>query len=213
MMEYFFNAYAFSLVIAYLLGSIPFGILVTKLFNKGDLRKVGSGNIGATNVMRVGGLRLAGLVWLLDMAKAMLAVWLCYKIGSSTFGVALNPDVALVYGAWGGFAAIIGHCFPIWLKFKGGKGVSCLFGILLAIKPMLFVICGLLWLLIAIITKYSSAGALAVFCLLPVLGFFTDFNLGIAFVAIALLCLWQHRANIIRLLSGKESKIEWKWKK
>ena len=193
--------YVLAVLVAYLLGSVPFGLVLTRIMGRGDLRQVGSGNIGAANVMRVGGLRMAGVVWLLDMAKAVAAVLIGNVVGGG------------VFGALCGFFAVLGHCFPIWLKFKGGKGVSCLFGILLAIKPMLFVICGLLWLLIAIITKYSSAGALAVFCLLPVLGFFTDFNLGIAFVAIALLCLWQHRANIIRLLSGKESKIEWKWKK
>ena len=213
MMEYFFNGYTVSLIIAYLLGSIPFGILVTKLFHKGDLRKVGSGNIGATNVMRVGGLRLAGLVWLLDMAKAMLAVWLCYRMGPSTFDAAFNHNVALVYGAWGGFAAIVGHCFPIWLKFHGGKGVSCLFGVLLAVNPILFVVCGLSWLLIALGTGYSSGGALIAFCLMSVLGFFINFGTGIAFLTIALLCLWQHRTNILRLMTGKESKIKWKWKK
>ena len=193
--------YIFSIIISYLLGSVPFGILITKLFNKGDLRKVGSGNIGATNVMRVGGLRLAGLVWILDMAKAVIAVFVGRYIGGAVFGV------------WCGFAAIVGHCFPIWLKFRGGKGVSCLFGVLLAVNPILFIVCGVEWLLIALGTGYSSAGALIAFCLMPVLGFFIGFNVGIAFLAIALLCLWRHRENILRLISGKESKIEWKWKK
>lgn len=201
MIEYFFNVYTASLIIAYLLGSIPFGILITKLFHKGDLRKVGSGNIGATNVMRVGGLRLAGLVWVLDMAKAIIAVVIGQYVGGD------------VFGAWCGLAAIIGHCFPIWLKFRGGKGVSCLFGVLMAISPISFVVCGLSWLLIALGTGYSSAGALAAFCVMPVLGFFMNFNLGIAFLAIAILCLWRHRSNILRLMSGQESKIDWKWKK
>jgi len=213
MANIFFNAYTFSLIIAYLLGSIPFGILVTKLFNKGDLRKVGSGNIGATNVMRVGGLRLAGLVWVLDMAKAMFSVWLCAWIGSAVFGYVDSSNIAIVFGVWGGFVAIVGHCFPIWLKFHGGKGVSCLFGVLLAVNPILFITCGIEWLLIALGTGYSSAGAVMAFCLMPVLGFFMNFDTGIAFLAIALLCLWQHRGNILRLLYGKESKIEWKWKK
>jgi len=213
MIKIFFNAYTISLIIAYLLGSIPFGIIIAKLFNKGDLRKVGSGNIGATNVMRVGGLRLAGLVWLLDMAKAMLAVWLCSIIGTSTFEVGYVSDVALVYGVWGGFVAIIGHCYPVWLKFHGGKGVSCLFGVLLAVNPWLFIICGIEWLLVALGTGYSSAGALVAFCLMPVLGFVINFYTGIAFLAIALLCFWRHRGNVVRLISGQESKIEWKWKK
>ena len=193
--------YFFSIIISYLLGSIPFGILITKLFHRGDLRKVGSGNIGATNVMRVGGLRMAGLVWFLDMFKAILAVIIGKYVGGNIFSV------------WCGFAAIVGHCFPIWLKFKGGKGVSCLFGVLLAVNPWLFVVCGIEWLLIALGTGYSSAGALMTFLLIPVLGFCVSFDVGIAFVVIVGLCIWQHRANIVRLLSGKESKIEWKWKK
>ena len=213
MSNIFFNVYTLSIIIAYLLGSIPFGILITKLFNKGDLRKVGSGNIGATNVMRVGGLRLAGLVWILDMLKAVLAVWLCAWVGPAVFGYHDSYSVAMAFGVWGGFAAIIGHCFPVWLKFHGGKGVSCLFGVLLAVNPWLFIVCGVEWLLIALGTGYSSAGALIAFCLMPVLGFFISSNIGIAFLAIALLCLWRHRENILRLVSGKESKIEWKWKK
>lgn len=194
-------SYIFSVIISYLLGSIPFGIVITKLFNKGDLRKIGSGNIGATNVMRVGGLRLAGLVWILDMVKAVVAVLIGRYVGGTVFGV------------WCGFAAIVGHCFPIWLKFHGGKGVSCLFGVLLAVNPILFVVCGIEWLVIALGTGYSSAGALITFCLTPVLGFFINSGIGIAFLAIAALCLWRHRENVLRLISGKESKVEWKWKK
>ena len=193
--------YAFLIIISYLLGSIPFGLIVAKLFNKGDIRKVGSGNIGATNVMRVGGLRLAGLVWLLDMFKAISAVIL----GSYFFGD--------VFGVWCGFFAIVGHCFPVWLGFRGGKGISALFGVLLAVNPILFVICGIEWLIVALGTGFSSAGAATVFCLAPVLGFVISFGVGLGFVAISLLCLWRHRENILRLISGKESKVEWKWKK
>lgn len=193
--------YAILIIISYFLGSIPFGILVTKLFNKGDLRKVGSGNIGATNVMRVGGLRLAGLTWLLDMAKAIIAVLLGrYFVGAS-------------FGVWCGFIAIVGHCFPIWLKFHGGKGISALFGVLLAVNPLLFIICGIEWLIVALGTGFSSAGATVVFCLMPILGFAMDINIGFGFLAISLLCLIRHRENIVRLITGKESIIEWKWKK
>ena len=193
--------YAILIIISYFLGSIPFGILVTKFFNKGDLRKVGSGNIGATNVMRVGGLRLAGLTWLLDMAKAIIAVLLGrYFVGAS-------------FGVWCGFIAIVGHCFPIWLKFHGGKGISALFGILLAVNPLLFIICGIEWLIVALGTGFSSAGATVVFCLMPILGFAMDINIGFGFLAISLLCLIRHRENIVRLITGKESTIEWKWKK
>ena len=193
--------YIFSIIISYLLGSIPMGLLLTKLAGKGDLRKVGSGNIGATNVMRVGGLRMAGLVWLLDMAKAIAAVFIGKYISGDAFG------------AWCGFAAIVGHCYPIWLKFHGGKGISSLFGVLLAVSPMSFVVCGLEWLLVALSSGISSLGATIVFCLIPVLGFAISVNVGFAFMAIGLLCMWRHRGNIIRLITGSESKIEWKCKK
>ena len=193
--------YIFSIIISYLLGSIPMGLLLTKLSGKGDLRKVGSGNIGATNVMRVGGLRMAGLVWLLDMAKAIAAVFIGKYVAGDAFG------------AWCGFVAIVGHCYPVWLKFHGGKGISSLFGVLLAVSPMSFVVCGLEWLLVALSSGISSLGAIIVFCLIPVLGFAISINVGFAFLAIGLLCMWRHRGNIVRLISGSESKIEWKWKK
>lgn len=193
--------YIFSIIISYLLGSIPMGLLLTKLAGKGDLRKVGSGNIGATNVMRVGGLRMAGLVWILDMAKTIAAVFIGKYVAGDAFG------------AWCGFVAIIGHCYPIWLKFKGGKGISSLFGVLLAVSPMSFVVCGLEWLLVALSSGISSFGATIVFCLIPILGFAISIQVGFAFLAIGLLCMWRHRGNIARLFSGTESKIEWKWKK
>lgn len=193
--------YIISIIISYLLGSIPFGIIVTKMAKNINLRKVGSGNIGATNVMRVGGLRLAGLVWILDMVKAITAVLLGRYIGGTVFGV------------WCGFVAMLGHCFPIWLKFHGGKGVSSLFGVFLAVNPIMFVICGIEWLLVALSSGYSSAGAITIFCLIPVLGFAMSFGIGVAFTAIAILCLLRHRENILRLIQGKESKVEWKWKK
>lgn len=193
--------YLIGLFISYLLGSIPMGLLLTKLTGKGDLRKVGSGNIGATNVMRVGGLRMAGLVWLLDMLKAVLAVWLGNYIAGGAFG------------AWCGFAAIVGHCYPIWLRFKGGKGISSLFGVMLAVSPLCFVVCAIEWLLVALYSGISSLGATVVFCLIPLLGFAINVNVGWAFLAIGLLCMWRHRENIKRLITKTESKIEWKWKK
>lgn len=193
--------YVIVLVISYLLGSVPMGLVFTRLMGRGDLRKVGSGNIGATNVMRVGGLRMAGAVWLLDMAKAIAAVLLGQAIG----GVA--------FGAWCGFVAIIGHCYPVWLRFHGGKGISSLFGVLLATNPLLFIICGIEWLIVALSSGYSSLGAIVVFCLMPILGFVLNVHVGFAFLAIALVCLWRHRENIGRLVGGTESKIEWKWKK
>jgi glycerol-3-phosphate acyltransferase PlsY len=193
--------YIFTLIISYLLGAVPMGLLLTKMAGKGDLRQVGSGNIGATNVMRVGGLRMAGLVWILDMLKAIVAVFIGKYVAGDAFG------------AWCGFAAIVGHCYPVWLKFKGGKGISSLFGTLLAVSPLSFAVCGIEWLLVALTSGISSLGATIVFCLIPVLGFAISLKVGFAFLAIGLLCMWRHRGNIIRLIKGNESKIEWKWKK
>ena len=193
--------YIFILVISYLLGSVPMGLLLTRFAGKGDLRNVGSGNIGATNVMRVGGLRMAALTWVLDMAKVMIAV-LCGKmIGGIGFG------------AWCGFVAIVGHCFPLWLRFRGGKGVSGLFGMLLAISPLSFIFVGIEWLIVALLSGYSSLGALVAFLLVPIFGFVIDVNVGFAFLATVVLCVIRHRQNIIRLVHGDESHIEWKWKK
>lgn len=191
----------FIVMVAYMLGSVPMGVILTKIFGYGDLRRVGSGNIGATNVMRVGGLRIAGLVWILDMIKAMLAVWLGMYFGG------------VVAGAWCGFAAIVGHCFPVWLRFHGGKGVSCMFGIMLAMNPVIFVVCGIEWLIVALGSGKSSAGALVVFGLLPILGFVMNPGVGWAFLAMSALCVWRHRENILRLVRGQESSIQWRWRK
>lgn len=191
----------FIVLVAYMLGSVPSGVILTKFLGYGDLRRVGSGNIGATNVMRVGGLRIAGLVWLLDMLKAMLAVWLGAYFGG------------VVAGAWCGFAAIVGHCFPVWLRFQGGKGVSCLFGIMLAINPVIFVFCGIEWLVVALGLGKSSAGAIVVFGVLPILGFVMNNGVGWAFLAMSVLCLWRHVDNLRRLARGAESSIEWRWRK
>jgi glycerol-3-phosphate acyltransferase PlsY len=191
----------FIVLVAYMLGSVPCGLILTKLMGRGDLRRVGSGNIGATNVMRVGGLRMAGLVWILDMAKAMIAVALGCLVGSVGFG------------AWCGFFAVVGHCFPVFLGFRGGKGVSSLFGTMLAINPVIFGVCGIEWLIVALGSGKSSAGAVVVFCLAPILGFVMSASVGWAFLAIAILCIVRHRENIGRLVRGAESSIEWKWRK
>lgn len=193
--------YLGAIIVAYLLGSIPMGLILTKIMGKGDLRKVGSGNIGATNVMRVGGLRAAALTWILDMAKAIAAVIIGNVVGGP------------VFGAWCGFVAIVGHCYPVWLRFRGGKGISSLFGVLLITSPVAFITCGVEWLIVALTSGYSSLGAVVAFCLMPILGFAIDFQMGWPFLAIALLCLWRHRSNIGRLINRTESKIEWKWKK
>ena len=193
--------YILIILLSYLLGSIPMGLLQTRLAGKGDLRKVGSGNIGATNVMRVGGLRMAAVTWVLDMLKIMVAVF------------AGEMVVGLGFGAWCGFVAIVGHCFPVWLGFHGGKGVSGLFGMLLAISPLTFSFVGIEWLIVALSSGFSSLGALVVFCIVPIFGFVINIDVGFAFLATVLLCIWRHKQNIVRLIRGQESHIEWKWKK
>lgn len=193
--------YVLAIILAYLLGSIPMGLLLTKFMGKGDLRKVGSGNIGATNVMRVGGLRMAALTWVLDMLKAVAAV---------LFGAYVGGDV---FAIWCGFVAVLGHCYPVWLGFRGGKGISSMFGVLLTVNPLLFIVCGIEWLIVALTTGYSSLGAVVAFCVMPVLGFVMGWQFGLPLLAIALLCLWRHHENIGRLVGGTETKIEWKWKK
>ena len=193
--------YAIVLIFSYLLGSIPMGLVLTRLAGRGDLRRMGSGNIGATNVMRVGGLRMAGAAWILDMAKVIVSVFVGKYVGGDALG------------AWCAFVAIFGHCFPIWLRFVGGKGISGLFGVLLAISPVSFIICGIEWLIVALGTGYSSAGAIVVMLILPILGFVIGAPVGFAFLAISLLCMLRHRENIKRLCNGTESKIVWRWKK
>ena len=186
--------------LSYLLGSIPFGLILSKIFKKGDLRKIGSGNIGATNAMRAGGFKLAFFVWLFDMLKAFVAV----KIAIYFLGI--------YWGVFCGVLAILGHMFPLWLKFKGGKGVSCMFGVILAINPFYFLIIALIWVLSVLITSYSSLSAIICFFILPFLGFSKDYRIGILFTIISILCLIKHNDNIKRLLKGNESKVNWRKK-
>lgn len=188
--------YTSLLIVSYLLGSIPFGWLLIRIMGKGDIRNIGSGGTGATNVARVLGLGGFVGVWALDMAKAAIAVWLGLHF------------VSPVFGALCGFFAIVGHCFPIWLKFKGGKGNASMFGVLLSVSPLMFIVVGIEWLLVAATTKYSSLGAIVGFLVMPLLGFATSFKMGLVFTAISALCLFQHRENIKRLLSGTESKMQ-----
>ncbi|MCL2758082.1 MAG: glycerol-3-phosphate 1-O-acyltransferase PlsY [Alphaproteobacteria bacterium] len=189
------------IIAAYLLGSIPFGLLLAKYAGKGDIRKVGSGGTGATNVMRVGGFKLAAATWVLDMAKAVAAVAIGWRFAGYDFG------------ALCGAVAIAGHIFPAWLGFKGGKGISSMFGFMLVINPIMFAASGINWLIIALGTGYSSVGALVSLTILPILGFAAGFNIGLVCIAVSALGFYAHRENIKRLLNGTESKIEWRWKK
>lgn len=189
-----------ALVFGYLLGSIPFGLLITRAAGLGDVRKIGSGNIGATNVLRTGRKGLAALTLLLDALKGTAAMLIAALIG---------PQAALVAG----FGAFLGHLFPVWLGFKGGKGVATYLGILLGVALITGAWHGLLtfaaaWLLVAFTTRYSSLAALVAVIAVPIalylLGFLQPALLSLA---MSVIVIFKHRANIDRLMAGTESRI------
>ena len=182
-------------VIGYLLGSIPFGLLLAR--GQGiDLRGVGSGNIGATNVLRTGRKGIALATLLLDAGKGAAAVLLAQHFA--------GYEAAQIAGV----AAFAGHCFPVWLKFQGGKGVSTLLGVAFAAAPLIGVCVALVWLGAALVTRYSSAGGLAAAVAAPVAGYFLGApGWAIAFAVMAVLLWWRHADNIKRLANGTESKI------
>ena len=183
-------------LIGYLLGSIPFGVIISRVMNLGDLRQIGSGNIGATNVLRTGNKTAAALTLLLDGAKGALAVGLA---------VAFAQLDAILLAA---LCAFLGHCYPVWLRFRGGKGVATHLGIMLALIWQIGVLCCLTWLIVAVLSRYSSLAALLAAGMAPgymiILGYDQVVGLGIV---LAVLIYWRHRANIVRLRAGTESKI------
>jgi acyl phosphate:glycerol-3-phosphate acyltransferase len=184
------------LLLGYLLGSIPFGLLLTKLAGLGDIRAIGSGNIGATNVLRTGRKGLAAATLVLDALKGTVAVWIGWHYGRETGALAA------------GFAAYVGHCFPLWLKLKGGKGFATFLGVLLALHWPTMVITALVWLGTAYAKRYSSLAALVASVAAPLsLVAFGEYGMaGVA--ALMTIIIWvRHRANIARLFAGQESKI------
>jgi glycerol-3-phosphate acyltransferase PlsY len=195
---------AFSL--SYLLGSVPFGLVLTKLSGLGDIRAIGSGNIGATNVLRTGRKGLAAATLLLDGAKGAIAVLIAGLWG---------PDMALMAG----YGALLGHLFPVWLRFKGGKGVATTLGVLLAIAFPIGAAACLTWLIVAVLFRYSSLASLVSVALAPVYALFLPLlwrtgaeSIGdrqiAVFAAILAVLVWiKHHENIRRLLNGTESKI------
>jgi len=184
-----------ALFLGYLLGSIPFGVLLTRAAGGGDLRAIGSGNIGATNVLRTGRKGLALLTLLLDMGKGAVAV---------IVAGAFSPDLA----APAAIAVFLGHLYPVWLRFRGGKGVATLLGITLAMlwpAGLAFIV---VWIAAALVTRYSSVGGMAGAVAAPVMAALVgEFGLVILFLAFALLVLWRHRGNLERLLDGTEPRI------
>lgn len=181
----------------YLLGSIPFGLLFTRMVGMGDIRDIGSGSIGATNVLRTGNKKIAIATLLLDMAKGASSVWI--------FGALFQSPTASLLA---GLAAFIGHCYPIWLKFDGGKGVATYFGIILAISGTATLIAAAIWLTTAYLSRYSSLSALLTVSIVPLVFLvFGDFTQFLVMLLIGIIVFWRHKENIDRLRNGTESKI------
>lgn len=186
-----------ALLGGYLMGSAPYGLLLGFAFKVGDLRTLGSGNIGATNMWRQGRKDLAVLTFVLDSSKAAVALLIAERLFGRELGLAA------------GAAAFLGHCFPVWLRFKGGKGVSSFFGILLAGLPVVGVAAGATWLATVFTFRISSLGALAAAGLAPIYALaFHRSPLEIGFCAgLGVLIYWLHRQNIQRLVRGEEPKL------
>lgn len=184
-----------ALIFGYLLGSIPFGLVLTRMAGLGDVRSIGSGNIGATNVLRTGNKKIAAATLLCDMLKGTIAVLIVAYFGR---------DYALAAG----FGAFIGHIAPVWLGFKGGKGVATYLGILLGLAwpgALVFIAA---WIIIALLTRYSSLSALIACVLAPLSILYLGFEkTALLFMILTVIVFIKHRANIQRLLSGTETKI------
>jgi glycerol-3-phosphate acyltransferase PlsY len=190
----------------YLLGSVPFGLVLVRAAGLGDIRQIGSGNIGATNVLRTGRKDLALATLVLDAGKAGIALVLARWIA----GAAGVPETtAYQIGLVAGAAAFIGHCYPVWLGFKGGKGIATFFGVLFAGPWPLGVIAGVTWLAVATISRYSSLGSLCAALVAPIAAAVAGFGWEeVAFTGVlGLLIFWRHRSNIMRLRAGTEPRI------
>ena len=186
----------FAGLLAFALGSIPFGLLIARLGGKGDIRTIGSGNIGATNVLRTGNKKLAALTVLLDGLKGTVPVALANHF--------LGLDAAILAG----LGAFLGHLYPVWLRFKGGKGIATFAGISLGYSWHVLLPFAVVWIAMAVIFRYSSLAALVASVATTVAIFFVGLpKLGILYIVLTILVFWKHRQNISRLLAGTESKI------
>lgn len=184
-----------ALIFGYLLGAIPFGLLLTRAAGLGDVRSIGSGNIGATNVLRTGNKGLAAATLVLDMLKGTVAVLIAGRYG-------LDPAIAA------GFGAFIGHIFPAWLGFKGGKGVATYLGVLLGFGFQPALVFAVVWVSIAIMFRISSMAALSAAIIVPVALYYMGiFEVALLFAVMSVIVFWKHRANIQRLAAGTEPKI------
>ncbi|RUW51045.1 MULTISPECIES: glycerol-3-phosphate 1-O-acyltransferase PlsY [unclassified Mesorhizobium] len=184
-----------ALVFGYLLGSIPFGLLLTRAAGLGDVRKIGSGNIGATNVLRTGNKGLAAATLLLDALKGTAAVLIAGHFA---------PETAV----WAGLGAFLGHLFPAWLGFKGGKGVATYLGVLIGLAWQVALIFAVVWLVMAFLFRFSSLAALAAAVVVPIaLYVMSTPQVAALFVVMSIIVFIKHRANISRLMAGTEGKI------
>ncbi|MBX9828600.1 MAG: glycerol-3-phosphate 1-O-acyltransferase PlsY [Xanthobacteraceae bacterium] len=185
-----------ALVVGYLLGSIPFGLLLTKVAGTGDIRAVGSGNIGATNVLRTGRKGLAAATLIGDMLKGTIAVLLMHRLAGTNAGLVA------------GLGAVLGHVFPVWLGFKGGKGVATYIGVLIGVSWIVALMFGAIWAVVAAVTRYSSLSGLIASALTPVLLYLGVGSKSALLFAVLTAIVWvMHRGNIQRLLAGTEPKI------
>lgn len=184
-----------SLLLGYLLGSIPFGVILTRVAGAGDLRALGSGNIGATNVLRTGHRGLAALTLVLDALKGAAAVLIAGAAWPGSESLAAT-------------GALCGHLYPLWLRFRGGKGVATFFGVMAALHWPSALVYGAVWLIVLGATRYSSLAGVSAALLAPVAAAMLGrFDLTLLYLGLALMILWKHRANIDRLLGGAEPRI------
>ena len=211
-MGHLFSFYGLlALIAGYLLGSIPFGLILTKAAGLGDVRSIGSGNIGATNVLRTGNKGLAAATLVLDTLKGTLAVLIVYDLalrfgGSDTFAHRQIAD-ALQYSYIAGLGAFLGHIYPAWLRFQGGKGVATFIGVLIGMHWPAALVFGIVWVGVALVSRYSSLAALCATAGVVLYYLVTNWA-GLSFVLImSALVFLKHHANIRRLLEGRESKI------
>lgn len=210
MTEYFILFLIF--IICYLIGSIPFGLILTKLFDNNDLRNIGSGNIGATNVLRTGNKTLALLTLILDLSKSFIPLFIFFQlyphpIINDFFNLIIVDKIFLILVF--GYFFVLGHCFPIWLKFKGGKGIATSLGVILSIDFFIGLCLLTIWILVFLIFKISSLSALISSTSFPILIFFKYEKVNLLYLSIILtiFVFFTHRENIIRLLKKEEKKI------
>jgi len=185
----------FALVLGYLFGSIPFGLVLTRLAGKGDIRNMGSGNIGATNVLRTGSKPLAALTVVLDCLKATAAILLAQLLFGRDTGAAAAAG------------AFIGHLYPVWLKFRGGKGAATLLGVLIALLWPGAIIYAAVWILLLLTFRISSVGGMSAAISAPITAFVLHSTYFPMLLGFAVLVLWKHRENILRLVKGTEPRI------